>query len=608
MNYQDFREKVNLRIYDSKGLVLRVFSVLNAIVSLFCFGVLIYYYGFPLTSAEKNVAFNLIQCSFAFYIFRYLVHILYDFDLKNFFRRNRARTFIVAFLTVEGISYNIFGSLLFESFFKKYGLNDYMDFSIIISQFALFAYFLNGIISRENFKPWLKLHPAFLFMMSILILTLIGMGLLMLPEMSSVKGGLPVIDAFFTSVSCVSVTGLSTIDVSTVLTFKGQLVLLGLMKLGGLNIIAFGALTLIIAKFGVSIKYHQVIEDFVNRDSLNDTTMLSKIIKWSTTIEVLGAVGLFIGFGNKGVFSSFADRLYYSIFHSISAFNNAGFSIFKNGYMNGHVVNNNFVLLVTTALIFFGGFGMIYLFDMFSKDRLRERMTYPWKKIAFGTKISLYFSILLLFGGALIFYLFESNNTLDGLPLLEKINRSLFMSMTTRSGGLTVMPISVLKIPVLISFLFLMFVGASSGSTGGGIRTSSFAVIYASMNAIIRGKRNVELFHRTIQMEVVLKAYAILIFFVLGNLIGIFALSITDGDLLQSGKYTLIDLVIEQVSALSTVGLSTGLTQDLSAGGKFILCLSMWVGRVGTLTFAYLLSKKVLSKNYKYPTDTTMVG
>ena len=281
MNYQDFREKVNLRIYDSKGIVLRVFSILNAIVSLFCFGLLIYYYGFPLTNTENVFTFNLIQASFAFYILRFLVIIVYDFDLKNFFRRNKFRTFIMAFLLIEGISYNLFGTLLFESFFLSYGLNDYMDFSIIISQFFLFAYFINGIISKENFKPWVKLHPAFLFMMSIIILALIGTGLLMLPEMSTVANGLPFIDAFFTSVSCVSVTGLSTIDIYSVLTFKGQLVLLGLMKLGGLNIIAFGALTLIIAKFGVSIKYHQVIEDFVNRDSLSDTTMLSKIIKWS---------------------------------------------------------------------------------------------------------------------------------------------------------------------------------------------------------------------------------------------------------------------------------------------------------------------------------------
>ncbi len=608
MNYQDFREKVNLKIYDSKAMVLRVFSILNAIVSLFCFGVLIYYYGFPLSANEKTMAFNLIQASFLFYIFRFLINILYDFDLKTFFRKNKMRTAVIIFLTIEGINYNLFGSLLFESYFKKLGLNDYLDFSIILSQFALFAYFLNGIISKQNFRPWLKVHPAFLFMMSIISLALIGTGLLMLPEMSTIKGGLPFIDAFFTSVSCVSVTGLSTIDVYSILTFKGQLVLLGLMKLGGLNIIAFGALTLIIAKFGVSVKYHQVIEDFVNSDTLNDSTMLSKIFKWSTAIEVIGAVLLFIGFGNKGVFSSFADRLYYSIFHSISAFNNAGFSIFKNDFMNANVVNNNFVLLVISVLIFFGGFGMIYLFDLFSKDKLKERMKYPWKKIAFGTKISLYFSIFLVVFGAIIFFGFERSNSLEGLPFLEQLNRSVFMSMTTRSGGLSVMPISALKIPVLIVFLFLMFIGASSGSTGGGIRTSSFAVIYASMIAIIQGKKNVELFHRTISIETVLKAYAILIFFVLGNLIGIFALSITDGDLLVSGKYSVIDLVFEQVSALSTVGLSTGITHDLSDAGKLVLCASMWVGRVGTLTFAYLLSKKVLSKNYKYPYDTTMVG
>ncbi len=608
MNYRDFREKVNLTIYDSKEPVLKVFSVLNAFVSILCFGLMIYYYGFPLSTLEKATAFNAIQFSFAFYILRFLVHILYDFDLKSFFKKNWGRTLVILFLSLEGVSYNLFGTLLFDSIFKRYGFDDYIDFSIIMSQFALFAYFINGLISKQNFKPWLKVHPAFLFMSSILLLIVIGTGLLMLPEMSTVKNGLPFIDALFTAVSCVSVTGLSTIDVPTILTFKGQLVMLGLVKIGGLNIIAFGALTLIIAKFGVSVKYHQVIEDFVNRDSMNDTTMLARIVKWSTAIEIIGAIGLFIGFGNKGVFSSVSDRFYYSIFHSISAFNNAGFSIFTNGYMNHNVVDNNFVLLVTSALIFFGGFGMIYLFDMFSREKLRERMLYPWKGLAFGTKISLYFTILLLVLGTIIFFIFEYNHTLKGVPLLEQLNRSIFMSMTTRNGGFTIMPIGILQMPVLIIFMFLMFVGASSGSTGGGIRTSSFGVIYASMIAIVRGKKNVELFHRTIPIDIVLKAYAILIFFALGNLIGIFALSITDGQLLYSGKYTLTDFILEQVSALSTVGLSTGMTSELSNNGKIILCVSMWVGRVGTLTLAYLLSKKMLSRNYKYPNDTTMVG
>jgi Trk-type K+ transport system membrane component len=162
--------------------------------------------------------------------------------------------------------------------------------------------------------------------------------------------------------------------------------------------------------------------------------------------------------------------------------------------------------------------------------------------------------------------------------------------------------------PVMIVFLFLMFVGASSGSAGGGIITSTFAIMWASLISTIRGKKNTELFKRTISNDTVLKAYAIFLFFVVGNIIGPFALAITEADLLASGKYDFMDLVFEHVSAASTVGLSTGVTAELSEAGKVVLIIAMFIGRVGTLTLAYLVGKRVLSTNYKYPLGHTMVG
>ena len=162
--------------------------------------------------------------------------------------------------------------------------------------------------------------------------------------------------------------------------------------------------------------------------------------------------------------------------------------------------------------------------------------------------------------------------------------------------------------PVMIVFLFLMFVGASSGSAGGGIRTSTFAIMWASVISTIKGKKHTELFKRTIANDTVLKAYAIFIFFVIGNIIGPFVLSISEADLLATGKYDFMDLVFEHVSAASTVGLSTGMTSELSITGKFVLIIAMFIGRVGTLTLAYLVGKRVISRNYKYPSGHTMVG
>ncbi len=609
MNVRELRERANLYLYKSKTEVLSVLSLLNVLVSLTALGVLIYYYGFKLTPNAESVCFNILEISFGFYILRYLVKFVYDFNPRQFIRTNWFEGVIVVLLLVEGVAYNLFGTMLIEPIFESMGFVDFGAFSTIFVQLFIFIIILNNLFKERKFKPWLKIHPGWLFTISIALMTLVGGLLLMLPEMSRTEGGIDFIDSLFLSMSSVSVTGLSTVDVAQSLTFKGQLIVMILIKLGGLNTIAFGALMLVVAKFGVGIKYHEVIEDFVNRDSiLKAKTMLAKIVIWATTIEIIGIILLFIGFGNQGIFADTGNRTFQAVFHGISGFNNAGLSTLPGGLMHPDVINNTFTHTVVMVLFFLGGFGMIYLFDLFEIKRLRERMRKPWKTIEFGTKISLYFTLGLIAFGAIVFLLVEWNNTLKGENALSSVVISLFESLTTRNAGFNVVDTSQLAMPVMIVFLFLMFVGASSGSAGGGIRTSTFAIMWASVVSTIRGKKHTELFKRTIANDDVLKAYAIFIFFVIGNIIGPFILSISEAELLAAGKYDFMDLVFEHVSAASTVGLSTGMTAELSVTGKIVLIVAMFIGRVGTLTLAYLVGKRVLSRNYKYPSGHTMVG
>lgn len=609
MTFKEFREKVNLFIYDSKKKVLGILSFVNVLVSIMALMTLIYYYGFELSQTTRDICFTIIELSFGFYILRYFLKFFYDFNPKEFLRKNWFEGVVVALLLIEGIAYNLWGSLLIEPLFISIGFTDFADFSMIFVQLFIFIIILNNLFVEKRFKPWLKIHPGWLFTISIGLMTLIGGVLLMLPEMSNTKDGLSFIDSLFLSMSSVSVTGLSTIDVAQTLTFKGQIVVLILIKLGGLNTIAFGALMLLVARFGVGIKYHEVIEDFVNRDSiLKAKNMLMKIVIWATAFEVVGIFLLFIGFGNQGVFSDGSTRLFQSVFHGISGFNNAGLSTLEGGLMHPDVINNTFVHTVIFVLFFLGGFGMIYVFDLLEVKRLRERMRTPWKTIDFGTKISLYFTLGLLAFGAVIFLIMEWNSTLGEKGLLDKVVGALFESMTTRNAGFNIVDTASLSMPVIIVFLFLMFVGASSGSAGGGIRTSTFAIMWASLISTIKGKKHTELFKRTISNDLVLKAYAIFLFFVVGNVVGPFVLAISEADLLATGKYDFMDLVFEHVSAASTVGLSTGLTPELSVVGKTVLIIAMFIGRVGTLTLAYLVGKKVISKNYKYPNGHTMVG
>lgn len=609
MRIRDFRERINLLIYDSKPRVLGTLSFLNILVSLTAIGVLIYNYGFEITPEVEAICFSIIQASFGFYIARFLIKFFYDFNPGRFLRDNWFEAVIIFLLLVEGIAYNIFGGMILEPVFRSIGFNEFGTFSTIFVQLYIFIIILNNLLKQRNFKPWMKIHPGWLFTISISLMTLIGGLLLMLPEMSTVEGGLPFTDSLFLSMSSVSVTGLSTVDIAETLSFKGQVVVLILIKLGGLNTIAFGALMLVVAKFGVGIKYHEVIEDFVNRDSiLKAKSMLAKIVIWATAFEVIGITLLFIGFGNQGVFADPGERFFQSVFHGISGFNNAGLSTLEGGMMHPDLIHNTFVHTVIFVLFFLGGFGMIYVFDVFEIKRLRERMRTPWKSFQFGTKISLYFTLGLLLFGAVIFLIFEWDNTLEGKNALDSIVAAFFESMTTRNAGFNVVDTSALSVPVLIIFLFLMFIGASSGSAGGGIRTSTFAIMWASVLSTIKGKKHTELFRRTISNDLVLKAYAIFIFFIIGNIVGPFILAISEADLLASGKYDFMDLVFEHVSAASTVGLSTGITSELSTVGKFVLIVAMFIGRVGTLTLAYLVGKRVMSKNYKYPSGHTMVG
>jgi Trk-type K+ transport system membrane component len=604
----DFREKANLKLYNSKEFVQKLFTLLHVVVATSMIGVLVYYYGFPQTDESKSALIQIIEYSFGFYILRFLVRFIYDFNPRDFFRQRWFESLIILALLVEGIAYNVFHTLFITRFFIWLGFDDFTDVSNLFVQLFFVIYIATEIFRKRDFHQWLKIHPGLLFMFSILIIILIGTGLLMLPEMTIARIDMPFTDALFTSASSVSVTGLMTMDVSADFTFKGQLVIMFLIQIGGFNTIAFAALYLLVAKFGIGVKQHDIMEDFVNKDSILSTgNMFTKILAWTLVIEILGFALIFI-LVDRTNFDSNGDHFFFSLFHAISGFNNAGITTMDGGMMNEMVLGNYGFQIVILVLFFLGGMGMIYLFDLLEFKRIKERIRLPWKRLQFGTKITLYFTLILLIAGAIVFFTFEYSNTMQGESWVSKTITTFFQSMTTRNAGFNTVDIGSLALPTLVFFLFLMFVGAGSGSSGGGIRVSTFAIMFASVISTIRRKPNTELFKRTVSNDLVMKAYSIFIFFIVGNLVGIFGLVITESEAIESGAFSLMDILFEHVSAASTVGLSTGITSELSEAGKYIIIFAMFIGRVGTLTLAYLLGRQVLSKNYKYPSGHTMIG
>lgn len=609
MTLNDIRERVNVFLHPRREGVLGAFRTLNVFVTLIAFGSLIAYYGYPLESSMAAKLIAVIKGGFAFYILHFLVRWVFDFHPLRFVRAHAFEAIIMGTLVIEGISDILTGKVMLGRALDPLGIESVEDWTVWLVQ----AYFLVVLVielsDRARSLPRFRLHPATLFILSFLFLILSGTGLLMLPEMTTDGLGMGFLDALFTSTSATCVTGLMIEDAETFFSHKGHVVLMVLIKLGGLNIIAFGSLIAVLARFGVGVRQHEVIEDFVNRGSiLGSRGMLAKVILWSIGIEIIGALTLFI-FWPGQLFESTGERLFNSFFLSISAFNNAGISLFSGGLADVRVASAWLVHWTVTLLVFFGALGMVAVFDLFDQENLRERMRKPWKQIRFATKIALYYSLGLVAFGAISYLWLESGpgGTLDGMGWTGRITTAVFQS-ATRTSGFNTVDIGGIGTPMLFLLIILMFIGASSSSTGGGIKTSTFAVVISHVVGTIRGRQHPQLFRKSIGPAMRGRAWGILMFFIVGNLIGTFALTLTEPHILDASNRGFLQLLFEQVSALGTVGLSTGITADISTAGRFILIASMIVGRVGTLTVAFAFSQAVVSRNYKYPEGHTMVG
>lgn len=606
MSWQQFRERANVWLYDSKERVLGTFVWLNLAVNLTALAVLAIYFGYSHTEETSSQLFGVVKLSFGFYVLHYVVRVVYHFQPRQFFRETWAEGLLMLLLLVEGT-----GDVLFGTPFVGAALSSIpgiTDASTLLVQGYLFIAILSEWMRPGSRLPRIRLHPAVIFILSFLLIIAAGTWLLTMPEMTTVRGGMPLVDAFFTATSATCVTGLMTVDTMTYFTGKGHWVLMILIQLGGLNFIAFGSFLALASKFGVAVKQHDVIEDFVNSDSLlGSSGTLGKVVMWCLGLEALGAAALMALWSPKVEFADWTDRVFSSVFHSISAFNNAGITLYTDGLAHPWLADNWLVHWVVTVLVFAGALGMVALFDLFDVQKLRERMAQPWKTISFATKIALYFSLGLVVLGTVAFAALEWHGTMEGMSGFGKFTTAVFQSVT-RTSGFNSVDIGSVGMPMLFLLLVLMFIGASSSSTGGGIKTSTLAVVLADVWRTVRGLDHVQLFQRTVGPVLRSRAYSVLLFFLAGNLVGIFTLTVTESHLISQGGASFFDLAFEHVSAMGTVGLSTGITSMLSSWGKVVLSAAMFVGRVGTLTVAFAVGGRALQSHFKYPEGHTMVG
>lgn len=608
MTFNEFREIGNIYLYKSKAKNLGVLKILNLFVSFTALITLTIYYGFPHTVQGDVNMMTVIRYSFGFYISHYLIKFIYDFHPWEYLKKTWFEGFVMFILIIEGASHIMTGELLFVPLLEKLSISSGEDISLIFIQGYFFIVIIAELTRKGSVIPKIRMHPAVIFILSFLGIISVGTLLLMMPEMTSSGNGMAALDALFTSTSATCVTGLMVEDAMHFFTFKGQIVILALIQLGGLNVIAFASVLALAARFGVSVRQHDVIEDFVNRDNfLSGKGTLGRVVIWCLGIEAIGAIALGVVWSSDIPFSGVSDRIYSSIFHSVSAFNNAGITLFTGGFTHPWVSTNWLAHWVITALVFAGALGTVALFDIFDPARLRRRLIYPWKTIGFATKIALYFSLILVVFGSVAFAILEWNGVLSGMSGFGKFTTSVFQSVT-RTSGFSTVNISSVGLPMIFIFIALMFIGGSSSSTGGGIKTSTFSVILSDVWRTVRGFDHVQLFKRTINPTLRSRAYSVLMFFIIGNMIFLFLLTITEASLLAEGDYSFIDLAFEQISAMGTVGLSTGITPLLTPAGKFIILISMFIGRVGTLTVAFALGGSLIETHFKYPEGHTMIG
>lgn len=441
-------------------------------------------------------------------------------------------------------------------------------------------------------KDPMKKSVPFLILFTFFSAIIIGALLLILP-ISTVAGSLKFQDALFTSASAVTVTGLIVVDTATCFTYFGKLVILFLLQFGGLGFMTLSTLIILLVGKSISITDKLIItNDFTAGRYKNVPDLIKKIFLLTLGFEILGAVALFFQFNHL----AFKERIFSSIFHSVSAFCNAGFSIFSNNledFVADPVINATFAVLIIS-----GGIGFLVLAEIFALLRIKNN---PPARMSLHTRLVLISSITLIIGGFLVIFIEELTHG-STLSIGSQALTALFQSVTARTAGFNTINLNLLSYASIFFILILMFIGASPGSTGGGVKTSSAGMILAYFRSRLRGRNSVHLFYRNIPTRTVEKA-----FFVIILSLTLIALSFL---LLLSfeTRFKVIDLLFETVSAFGTVGLSMGVTPGLSTASKFVIIITMFIGRIGPLTLLVALSRKESKAVYTYPEEDIMIG
>lgn len=441
--------------------------------------------------------------------------------------------------------------------------------------------------------PAKSISPSLFLVRGFLSVIIIGAFLLTLPW-AVYEGRLPFIDALFTATSAVCVTGLVVVDTGTVFTPLGQTVILLLIFVGSLGFMAIATLLFVLMGRQITLRDRLIIQEAMNTDSIQGMVVLIlSVIKLALLFQLLGAVLLSIRFVPL---LGWSKGLFYSLFHAVSAFGNAGFDLMGNFRSLSVFAGDPLIMMVVAFLFIIGGLGFTVIIELKYKQRFSD--------LTLHTKMVLLITGGLLAVGTLCILALEFSNpgTIGSLDGFSRVLAAFFTAATPRTAGFYVVPTDLLRRATLFFLLFLMFVGASPASTGGGIKTTTFGTLFLAVIRFIRGEEETVILERKLPPVLLMRSLSIIFVSVTLIFVVIFVLTLTE-------DASFLAIVFEVFSAFGTAGLSLGITPGLSTVGKGLIILTMFTGRLGPLTLAFALARRRHRQNgIRYPEERVMIG
>ncbi len=588
--------------------LLKLMDVACYMMSVLFIIALIYNYGFRISPEELKMVHRIYDFTWLIFVVSSILHITLNF--KQTRQQYNHFTWIASLVLLLTLLPHFFA--INPSTPVLGALWQFLRLRVLTTTLLIILTTLqisNGIVQLLT----RRVNPSTIIAASFFIFIIIGTGMLMLPR--ATYENISIIDALFISTSAVCVTGLSTVDIASTFTPMGIWLILSLIQIGGLGVMT---LTSFFAMFfmGNSSLYNQVVvSDMISSKSLGSLfTTLLYILGFTFIIEAVGAVIIFLDVHDT-LNMTLNEEISFAIFHSISAFCNAGFSTMPNNLgaeilMSGH----NLFFLTITALIVLGGIGFPILVNIYETIKYSARHIYNRYMVKshhqsrqvhlydINTRIMLIMSLILLVGGSVAIAILEWNNGFASMPTIDKVVHSIFNAACPRTAGFSSVAISSFSLQTILILSALMIIGGGTQSTAGGIKVNVFAVIILNIRAILFGRERVTVLNRELSQDSIRRSNSTMMLYLIIVALAIFTLT------LMEPEASLKAITFEAISALSTVGASLDLTATLGDDSKLVIILLMFVGRIGVLTMMSSLIKQRKVIKYKYPSGTIIIN